>query len=59
MQEIKIHNFKIQKAEKQIRWNTGIKRIYKKAVIKVPKKQKKVYTKWLGKKGITKRIKIK
>lgn len=40
MQEIKIHNYKIQKAEKQIRWNTGIKRIYKKAVIKVPKKQK-------------------
>ncbi len=35
------------------------KGIYKKAVIKVPKKQKKAYTKWLRKKGITKKMKIK
>lgn len=35
------------------------KGIYKKAVIKVPKKQKKAYTKWLRKRGITKKMKIK
>lgn len=37
----------------------AFKGIYKKAVIKVPKKQKKAYTKWLRKKGITKKMKIK
>ncbi len=37
----------------------AFKRIHKKAVIKVPKKQKKAYTKWLKKKGITKKMKIK
>lgn len=33
--------------------------LHKKAVIKVPKKQKKIYTKWLKKKGLTKKMKIK
>ncbi len=37
----------------------AFKGLYKKAVIKVPKKQKKAYTKWLKKKGITKKMKIK
>ena len=37
----------------------AFKGIHKKAVIKVPKKQKKAYTKWLRKKGITKKMKIK
>ena len=37
----------------------AFKGIYKKAVVKVPKKQKKAYTKWLRKKGITKKMKIK
>ncbi len=37
----------------------AFKGIHKKAVIKVPKKQKKTYTKWLKKKGITKKMKIK
>ncbi len=37
----------------------AFKRLHKKAVIKVPKKQKKAYTKWLKKKGITKKMKIK
>ena len=37
----------------------AFKGLHKKAVIKVPKKQKKAYTKWLRKKGITKKMKIK
>ncbi len=37
----------------------AFKGLYKKAVIKVPKNQKKAYTKWLKKKGITKKMKIK
>lgn len=37
----------------------AFKAINKKAVIKVPKKQKKEYEKWLKKKGITKKMKIK
>ena len=37
----------------------AFKGIYKKAVIKVPKKQRKVYKKWLRKKGVTKKMKIK
>lgn len=36
----------------------AFKGIYKKAIIKVPKKQKKAYKKWLKKKGITKKMKI-
>ena len=34
------------------------KNIYKKAVIKVPKQQKKAYQKWLKKKGVAKTVKI-
>ncbi|MCM1499620.1 MAG: leucine-rich repeat protein [Clostridium sp.] len=37
----------------------AFKGIHKKAVIKVPGKQKKAYEKWLRKKGITKKMKIK
>lgn len=37
----------------------AFKGIHKKAVITVPKKQKKAYKKWLEKKGITKKMKIK
>ncbi len=37
----------------------AFKGIHKKAVIKVPKKKKKAYKKWLKKKGITKKMKIK
>ncbi|HCT90786.1 MAG TPA: hypothetical protein DF613_05315, partial [Lachnospiraceae bacterium] len=37
----------------------AFKDIHKKALIKVPKKQKKAYMKWLKKKGITKTMKIK
>ena len=37
----------------------AFKGINKKAIIKVPKKQKKAYQKWLKKKGITKKTKIK
>ncbi len=50
---------KTQKLKSKSVGSQAFKGIYKKAVIKVPKKQKKAYQKWLKKKGISKTVKIK
>lgn len=57
--KLKSITIKTKKLKSKSVGTQAFKGIYKKAVIKVPKKQKKVYQKWLRKKGITKKMKIK
>ena len=57
--KLKSITIKAKKLKSKSVGTQAFKGIYKKAVIKVPKKQKKAYTKWLRKKGITKKMKIK
>lgn len=57
--KLKLITIKTKKLKSKSVATQAFKGIYKKAVIKVPKKQKKAYTKWLKKKGITKKMKIK
>ena len=57
--KLKSITIKTKKLKSKSVGTQAFKGIYKKAVIKVPKKQKKAYTKWLKKKGITKKMKIK
>ncbi len=57
--KLKTVNIKTKKLKSKSVGAQAFKGIYKKAVIKVPKKQKKSYKKWLKKKGITKKMKIK
>jgi uncharacterized repeat protein (TIGR02543 family) len=57
--KLKSITIKTKKLKSKSVGTQAFKGIYKKAVIKVPKKQKKAYTKWLRKKGITKKMKIK
>ncbi len=57
--KIKSITIKTKKLKNKSVGAQAFKGLHKKAVIKVPKKQKKAYTKWLRKKGITKKMKIK
>lgn len=57
--KLKSITIKTQKLKSTSVGTQAFKGIHKKAVIKVPKKHKKVYKKWLRKKGITKKMKIK
>lgn len=57
--KLKSITIKTKKMKSKSVGTQAFKGIYKKAVVKVPKKQKKVYQKWLRKKGITKKMKIK
>ena len=57
--KLKSITIKTQKLKSKSVGTQAFKGSYKKAVIKVPKKQKKLYKKWLRKKGITKKMKIK
>lgn len=57
--KIKSITIKAQKLKSKSVGSKAFKGIYKKAEIKVPKKQKKSYNKWLKKKGIAKTVKIK
>lgn len=57
--ELKSINIKTKKLKSKSVGTQAFKGIQKIAVIKVPKKQKKSYQKWLRKKGLTKKMKIK
>ena len=57
--KLKSITIKTKKLKSKFVGSQVFKDIYKKAVVKVPKKQKKAYKKWLRKKGITKKMKIK
>ena len=57
--KLKSISIKSKKLKGQLVGAQAFKGIHTKAVIKVPKKQKKKYQKWLRKKGITKMMKIK
>ena len=57
--KLKTITIKTKKLKSKSVGTQAFKGIYKKAVVKVPKKQKKAYQKWLRKKGITKKMKIK
>lgn len=57
--KLKSITIKTKKLKSKFVGTQAFKGIYKKAVIKVPKKQKKAYTKWLRKRGVTKKMKIK
>lgn len=57
--KLKSISIKSKKLKGQSVGAQAFKGIHTKAVIKVPKKQKKTYQKWLRKKGITKLMKIK
>lgn len=57
--KLKTITIKTKKLKSKFVGTQAFKGIYKTAVVKVPKKQKKVYQKWLRKKGITKKMKIK
>lgn len=50
---------KTQKLKSKSVGSQAFKGIHKKATIKVPRKQRKAYQKWLRKKGITKTVKVK
>ncbi|MDE6567930.1 MAG: leucine-rich repeat protein [Lachnospiraceae bacterium] len=57
--KLKSITIKTKKMKSKSVGTQAFKGIYKKAVVKVPKKQKNAYQKWLRKKGITKKMKIK
>lgn len=56
--KLKSMNIKTKKLKSKAVGAQAFKNIHKKAVVKVPKKQKKAYQKWLKKKGIAKTVKI-
>ena len=56
---LKTITIKSKKLKSKTVGGQAFKNIHKKAVIKVPKKQKKTYAVWLRKKGIEKTVKIK
>ncbi len=56
--KLKSMNIKTKKLKSKAVGTQAFKNIHKKAVIRVPKKQKKAYQKWLKKKGIAKTVKI-
>lgn len=57
--KLKSITIKTKKLKNKSVGTQAFKGIHKKAVIKVPRKQKKAYKKWLRKKGIAKKMKIK
>lgn len=57
--KLKFIAIKTKKIKSKSVGEQSFKGIHKKAIIKVPKRKKKVYQKWLKKKGITKKMRIK